>query len=59
MQPQWGSHVEPEAEVERLRATVARVEALLAEYERMCQPAPYTSERALVERLRAALEGDR
>lgn len=47
-----------EAELDRLRATVARVEARLAEYERMCDPAPHTSERAFVERLRKALRGE-
>lgn len=62
---QWSHHDVAEraqrlkAERDRLAAKVARVEALLAEYERMCQPAPWTSERAFVERLRAALEGDR
>ena len=43
------------AEDERLRAQVAAVRAVLDEHTRMCNPAPYTSERALAERLRAAL----
>jgi hypothetical protein len=47
-----------EGRAEQAAADRARIEAVLDEYERMCDPAPYTSERALYERLRAALDSE-
>lgn len=44
------------ARAEAAEAKVAAVEALADEHERLVSPAPYTSERALIERLRAAIE---
>lgn len=42
-------------EAAAVEAALAPVRALADEHERSCNPAPYTSERALIERLRAVL----
>lgn len=47
-----------EAERDEAHAALARVETLVKEYQSMVNPAPYTTERALIERLAALAGGD-